>query len=57
MGQRLGDIHESALRDIGLTESQFNGCMLKFGNDQRIVKMVMDSQARQEALKESILRG
>ncbi len=57
MSSRLESIHESALSEIGLTELEFNGCMIKFANEKRIVQLVMESQARQEALKEQYLRG
>ena len=56
MSQRMQDIHTSALSVIGLSDNEFNGCMVKYGNDRRIIELVMQSQARQEQIKESRLR-
>jgi hypothetical protein len=56
MAHRLNDIHESALRDIGLGDDEFKGCMVKFGSDRRLIELVVQSQQNQEALKEKYLR-
>ncbi len=56
MQQRLERIHTSALSTIGLNDNEFNGCMVKYGTDRRMLELVMQSQANQEKLKESRLR-
>ena len=48
MSRRLDDIQEQALKAVKLTEDEFKGCMVKFGNERKIVELIMESQARQE---------
>jgi hypothetical protein len=53
MSQRMENIQGQALKAIELTEDEFKGCMVKFGNERKIVLLIMESQARQEQLKET----
>lgn len=54
MMRKLPAIQEEALARIGLTDEQFRGSMIKFGNDPDVLQLVMMSQARQEQIKEGL---
>jgi hypothetical protein len=54
MMRRLPAIQEEALAKVGLTDEEFRGSMVKFGNDPRVLQLVMASHARQEQMKASL---
>jgi hypothetical protein len=55
LGQRLAALHGAAIRAAGLTEEQYGGCMIKYGNEPRVVELVMKSQMENERIKREAL--
>jgi len=55
LANKVDDVQAKFLREAKLSEDEFKACLIKFGNNRQIMELVMESQMRQEALKEQHL--
>lgn len=55
--REIDSILADAADAAGLSKDAFHGCMVKFGVDAAVAGVLADSNARQEALKASLLSG
>lgn len=56
MMRRLEEVNAQAVAEIGLSEDEFQRCLMKYqGTDERFMEAVLASQQKQEALRAALL--
>lgn len=56
MYQQLDEVSAKAAEAAGLSEDVFHACLMKYQDDPRFLQKIMESQQRQEQVREALLK-